>query len=174
MRLVCDVWVPGIPVTKGSVNVNRGGTGVRQAAQGYAAWSDAVRRAVLADMNGRLGACWMAVQRTEGAMVRCRYWVPVPVADAEVYGGLWAPGARDGDKLDRAVWDACSKAGVWEDDAQVIEWAGSRRWAGDMSYRQPGVHIGIWAVTLPEVVADRAPQQASEMAYRRAMFGADA
>lgn len=167
MRLVADVWVAGIPVTKGSVDVNRGGRGVRPAAKGYAAWSDAVRLAVLNDMARRDAM----VQQAEGAMIRCRYWVPVPVADAEVYGGLWAPGARDGDKLDRAAWDACTKAGVWVDDAQVVEWAGSRRWAGERSGRQPGAHIAIWAVTLADVAADRSPELVSEAAYHRAMFG---
>lgn len=162
MRRVLDVWVAGIPVTKGSVNVNRGGRGVRQAAVGYAAWSDAVRRA-LVDFGGGV------VGRTEGAVIRCRYWVPVPIAHAEVYGGLWTPGARDGDKLDRAVWDACTKAGVWDDDAQVIEWAGSRRWASET--RQPGVHVVVCAVSAEEVLHDGQPVRSSHDAYNRAMFG---
>lgn len=161
MRLIADVWVPGIPVTKGSVNVNRGGTGVRQAARGYAAWSNAVRTTL------RTTTVQPAVRRDEGAMIRCRFWVPRP-AGAEAHGGLWFPGARDGDKLERAVWDAVTAAGLWSDDAQVIEWAGSRRWAD--GHRAPGVHITIHAVTLAEVGADVGPLRDSAGAYRRAMY----
>jgi len=165
MRRVIDVFVPGIPVTKGSVNVGRQGQ-VRQAARGYAAWSDAVRRACDLVENRK-----MAVQRDEGAMIRCRFWVPVD-SNADVYGGIWAPGARDGDKLDRAVWDAVTRAGLWQDDAQVVEWAGSRRWAD--TERVPGVHIGVWALSPDDMAWDGAPVVDSRKAYRRAMYGAEA
>lgn len=160
MRLVTDVWVPGVPVTKGSVNVNRGGTGVRQAARGYATWSDAVRK--------RLRLVGRRVQRAEGAMIRCRFWVPRP-AGADAYGGVWAPQVGDGDKLERCVWDAVTKAGLWLDDAQVVEWAGSRRWASDV--RAPGAHIVIYALSASEIAADFGPEVQSGDAYRRAMFG---
>lgn len=168
MRQVADVWVPGIPVTKGSVNVGRQGQ-VRQAARGYAAWSDAVRKTLIADQRRlEYSGLRYVVARPEGAMIRCRFWVPRPDG-ADAYGGLWAPGVGDGDKLDRAVWDAVTKAGLWQDDAQVIEWAGSRRWASDV--RSPGVHIGIWAANAAEFAADFGPEDQSEAAYRRAMFG---
>lgn len=160
MRQVADVWVPGIPVTKGSVNVNRGGRGVRPAADGMAVWADAVRK--------RLRLIGGRVQQHEAAMIRCRFWVPRPDG-ADTYGGLWFPQARDGDKLERCVWDAVTKAGLWQDDAQVIEWAGSRRWADEV--RTPGAHIVIHAVTLAEVVSDGTPDLQSADAYRRAMFG---
>lgn len=167
MRQVADVWVAGLPATKGSVNVGRQGQ-VRQAARGYAAWSDAVRRALTVECERMDDRRAIPVQRDEAAMIRCRFWVPRP-AGADAYGGLWAPGVGDGDKLDRAVWDAVTKAGLWQDDAQVIEWAGSRRWASDV--RSPGVHIGIWAANAAEFAADFGPEVQSEAAYRRAMFG---
>jgi len=163
MRRVIDVFVPGIPVTKGSVNVGRQGQ-VRQAAHGYAAWSDAVRRAVVAYPGG-------CVSRDEGAMIRCRFWVPAD-SNADAYGGIWTPGARDGDKLDRAVWDAVTKAGLWQDDAQVVEWSGSRRWASDV--RVSGVHIGVWALSREDIALDMSPEVESGNAYRRAMYGAEA
>lgn len=168
MRQVADVWVAGLPATKGSVNVGRQGQ-VRQAARGYATWSDAVRRALTRHRVGRSAAGLPeVVHRDEAAMIRCRFWVPRPAA-ADAYGGLWAPGVGDGDKLDRAVWDAVTKAGLWQDDAQVIEWVGSRRWADEV--RTPGAHIVIHAVTLAEVVSDGTPDLQSADAYRRAMFG---
>lgn len=161
MRQVADVWVAGLPVTKGSVNVGRQGQ-VRQAARGYAVWSDAVRTTL------RATTVQPAVRRDEGAMIRCRFWVPCP-ASADAYGGLWAPGVGDGDKLDRAVWDAVTKAGLWQDDAQVIDWPGAcRRWADDR--RAPGVHICVWALSAEDVARDDAPWRESEAAYQRAMF----
>lgn len=164
MRLVLDVWVAGVPVTKGSVNVNRGGTGVRQAAKGYAAWSDAVRRAARDARSG-------VVERHEGALIRCRFWVPSPPY-AHVYSGLWAPGARDGDKLERSVWDALTAAGVWQDDAQVIEWSGSRRWTFDG--REPGAHISVYALSAEDVARDEAPVRDSHAAYDRWRYGSGA
>lgn len=163
MRLVADVWVPGVPVTKGSVNVNRGGTGVRPAAKGMAVWADAARKALVAHQRRRADR----VQQHEGAMIRCRFWVPRP-GGADAYGGVWFPQVGDGDKLERCVWDAATKAGLWQDDAQVIEWAGSRRWADE--HRSPGVHVAIHAVTPAEVGADVGPLRDSASAYRRAMF----
>lgn len=160
MRLVADAWVPGIPVTKGSVDVNRGGRGVRPAADGMAVWADAVRK--------RLKGVGSPVQQTEAAMIRCRFWVPRPDG-ADAYGGWWFPQARDGDKLERCVWDAVTKAGLWQDDAQVIEWAGSRRWASDV--RAPGVHVRIYALSADDVARDFGPEVESGDAYRRAMFG---
>lgn len=167
MRQVADAWVAGLPVTKGSVNVGRQGQ-VRQAARGYALWSDAVRKALVADQRRlEYSGLRYVVARPEGAMIRCRFWVPRPDA-AEAYGGLWAPGVGDGDKLDRAVWDAVTKAGLWQDDAQVIEWAGSRRWAGQMS---PGAHITIYALTQDDIDRDCSPQDDAYNAFSRAMFG---
>lgn len=168
MRQVADVWVAGLPVTKGSVNVGRQGQ-VRQAARGYATWSDAVRKALVADQRRlEYSGLRYVVARPEGAMIRCRFWVPRPDA-ADAYGGLWAPQVGDGDKLDRAVWDAVTKAGLWQDDAQVIEWAGSRRWAG--VERAPGVHITIHAINADDVARDHAAEIQSAGAYSRAMFG---
>lgn len=169
MRLVADVWVAGLPATKGSVNVNRGGRGVRQAASGYELWSDVVRQKLVKHRDGRAAAMLdCRLQRHEGAMVRCRFWVPRPAA-AGAYGGLWAPRVGDGDKLERAVWDAVTKAQLWQDDAQAIEWSGSRRWAG-VSFA-PGVHIMIWAVSAAEVEADGTPVREATPAYVRAMGG---
>lgn len=172
MRLIVDVWVPGIPVTKGSVNVNRGGRGVRPAAQGMTVWSDAVRKRLFdattsEDMRG-VSVRHSGVERDEAAMIRCRFWVPRP-GGADAYGGVWFPQARDGDKLERCTWDAVTEAGLWQDDAQVVEWAGSRRWAS--ATRSPGAHITIHAINAAEVAADHAAEIQSETAYRRAMFG---
>lgn len=161
MRLVVDVWVPGVPVTKGSVDVGRHGQ-VRQSARGYAAWSDAVRVAVLADMARRD----RLVRRDELAMIRCSFWVHGSGAG---HAMPWRIGDGDGDKLERCVWDGVTKAGAWVDDAQVVEWAGSRRYAS--ASRAAGVHIAIWAITAEDIGRDLTPYTSSAEAYDRAMFG---
>jgi crossover junction endodeoxyribonuclease RusA len=38
-------------------------------------------------------------------------------------------GKDDGDKLQRAVMDALTDAGMWADDSQVVEWHGSKLYA---------------------------------------------
>lgn len=37
----------------------------------------------------------------------------------------------DGDKLERATWDALTSARVWEDDGRVVDWRGIKRHARD-------------------------------------------
>jgi len=32
---------------------------------------------------------------------------------------LWADDKADSDKCERAIWDCCTKAGIWKDDKQV-------------------------------------------------------
>lgn len=44
----------------------------------------------------------------------------------------------DGDKLERAVWDALQRAGVFANDSQVTSWTGEKRYADDVP---PGVAI---------------------------------
>lgn len=165
MRLVVDVWVAGLPVTKGSVNVGRHGQ-VRQAARGYAAWSDAVRRAVTVELERMDGNRAVPVQRDELAMIRCSFWVNRSRSMAHA---VWRKGEGDGDKLERCVWDGVTKAGAWVDDAQVVEWAGSRRYAS--ASRAAGVHIAIWAITPEDIGRDLTPYLGSAEAYDRAMFG---
>lgn len=49
----------------------------------------------------------------------------------------------DGDKLERAVWDALTEAGVIEDDSRVVSWTGLKRYArGD---GHPGVAVSVWS-----------------------------
>lgn len=47
----------------------------------------------------------------------------------------------DADKLERAVFDSLTKAGVWQDDALVVDWAGRKRYA--RGRQVPGVRIRV-------------------------------
>lgn len=54
----------------------------------------------------------------------------------------WAPKkVGDGDKLTRAVWDALTDAGLWEDDSQVCSWNGTKLYTSD--YRTPRAAITV-------------------------------
>lgn len=40
---------------------------------------------------------------------------------------VYDDGKPDGDNIEKLVWDACSEI-MWRDDAQVVEWAGRKRY----------------------------------------------
>ena len=46
----------------------------------------------------------------------------------------------DGDNLTKAVWDACTDAGLWVDDCRIAEWYGGRYFADE---RGPGVQVTV-------------------------------
>jgi Holliday junction resolvase RusA-like endonuclease len=58
----------------------------------------------------------------------------------------------DGDKLDRNTRDALTQAGVYRDDAQVVNWRGSKRYATDDPLGAPGATIRVGLVPLPEII----------------------
>lgn len=58
---------------------------------------------------------------------------------------IWKYTAPDGSKIQRAVEDALTDAGVWTDDARVVTWAGAK-WHGDC----PGVTIRVWQIDTDE------------------------
>lgn len=57
----------------------------------------------------------------------------------------------DGDKLERATWDALTQAGVIEDDARVVAWSGRKCYAGsDHGMATPGAVIVVSSVGVGE------------------------
>lgn len=164
MRLVTEVFVPGIPVTKGSWEDTRNGARPAHAKE-LAVWTDVVRAAIVKDMDVRseLGA-WVPTELHESALVMTRYYV-----HGGQSGPLWKKGDGDGDKLDRCVWDAITAAGAWQDDAQVTDWSGGRRYAIG---RSPGAFIQVMALNLTDQIALEALARGQMgAAYERAMFG---
>jgi Holliday junction resolvase RusA-like endonuclease len=59
----------------------------------------------------------------------------------------------DLDKLERATWDALSRAGAWEDDSRVLESKASKRYPneGDDALPRPGAVIRIWSILEKEL-----------------------
>lgn len=53
----------------------------------------------------------------------------------------------DGDKLERATWDALTQVGVIEDDARVVAWSGRKCYVGsDHGMETPGAVIVVSSV----------------------------
>lgn len=50
-------------------------------------------------------------------------------------------GVGDLDKLERAVLDACTASGVWDDDSQVVQMRSTKTWSDGITY--PGATITI-------------------------------
>lgn len=125
--MVLTFFVPGVAKTKGSVIAGKGG-GIRQSVIGSTRWAriaeDAARAAV-----ERVG--WQTV--TADRRVRIGLVFVLPVDPLSVRSG-------DGDKLERNIWDALTKAAIWADDVQVCDWAGARRQVGEDGL----VEVGVW------------------------------
>ena len=144
-----SVWVPGRPAPKGSHKLGQHGQ-LRNASAYLAAWSGA--------WTGR----GKSRRRVAGAVERAVYeqyaklgvtpdQLPLftgPIGISIVFmldPDRAADGPPDGDKLDRATWDALTIARVWADDARVVAWGGCKTRAGDQG---TGALITVW----PEVL----------------------
>jgi Holliday junction resolvase RusA-like endonuclease len=132
-----EVFVPGDATTKGSIiAIKHRTTGkaiaIPSNSSGQKAWAAHVR-AVALEAWGARGPLLGPV------VIVCRFVKPRRKGAPK--GGT-PPHTRqpDGDKLERAVWDALSKL-VWGDDSQVVLWGGSKREAdiGEL----PGVYIQV-------------------------------
>lgn len=162
LEILTEVFVPGVPKTKGSLNVR--GRHVEEAVAGSSRWRALVAERVRADRARRgLTVPWPGPVR-----VRIVSFYVQTAADERA--GRIAPtepraGHGDVDKLERNVLDALKDAGAYVDDALVIStdneeaFVGVARRAG----QRPGQLIQAWAV--PEhIVARRRAELAAEYA----------
>lgn len=142
--------VTGTPVPQGSKVANHFGKGVRDAnAAKLRPWRDHVQ-AVAAD------ACRYIDTYT--GPVKVRLWFSIERPKSHYRTGrnahLLKPDApslpvnkRDVDKLQRAVFDSLTDAGVWTDDGLVVDVRARKFYAGEheLAPVQPGVTIMIEA-----------------------------
>lgn len=139
--MILDVFVPGIPRPKGSMNagIARGGRAyVYHADSTMKPWADSITAIVNTKLNETIGSRRPAFE----GPVRCnvQFVYEDLKSDPTRY---WKWTAPDGDKLERAVWDALTKAKVWEDDARVVDWAGSKVYMNALPMSQAGVYIVV-------------------------------
>lgn len=142
---VLDVFIPGIPAPQGSVKaIIHKHTGravvIKDNNRTQKAWRELVRRTATQQ--------WGTRPPVDGPItIRCDFVMPRPLATP---ARRTPPAIRkpDGDKLERAVWDALTGV-VWVDDARVNDWGGSKRIAelGEA----PGCRVRV-AIDQPQLV----------------------
>ena len=128
-------WAAGVPIPQGSKRIGR---------------NPRTKRPILLDDNDKLLKPWrelvahaarrtMAARRAEVLDVPCRvdltFYLPRPAGHYKQDGGLrasapaWPAVKPDIDKLERAVFDAITAAGVWADDSRAVVVQKSKQYA---------------------------------------------
>lgn len=116
----------GIPITQGNVKSYpiKGGKGVRTVSKTppLIEWREIVRDAA----ERAVGAGW---ETEDGdALVRLRFWLPRPKDKPKTRDVKPGRSAKDLDKLERAVYDSITNAGIWTDDSRVVDAVLSKRY----------------------------------------------
>ena len=138
----------GQRIPTGQINVRDSGT--KASAARHKSWRLQVQEAaeqVIEDMG---------LQRLDGPLeVWTTFTMLRPKAHYLVGGALSAEGRRtpfpagkpDGPKLDRAIHDSLTDAGLYRDDCLIARWHGCKEWAGDVRcgdvLATPGVVIRV-------------------------------
>lgn len=135
--------VAGVPMPQGSMSAFiRGGRAIVTDQKGpkLKPWREAVRSTAVE----RMGDEWRPLL----GPVRIDLWFAVPKPAAEPKRRRTWPirRSKDLDKLTRAVLDALTDAGLWGDDAQVVELRAVKDWPEHVQQMSPGVVVRIWAV----------------------------
>ncbi len=131
------VFVPGNPAAKGNIRYlgQRGGKAIlTDATKNLKPWAGYVRMALLDD-QGQPRARF-----DEGVHIELEFVMKRP-AGAPKRSTPPAIKRPDLDKLQRAVFDAVSSAGIWRDDSQVVSVTAVKRLA--KVGETPGCHLEI-------------------------------
>jgi crossover junction endodeoxyribonuclease RusA len=114
-----EFFVPGVPAPKGSKR-HVGGGRLIEASKKLEPWTHAIVQTVslLDDFT----------PFDEPVEVWATYFLPRP----KTVGRDFPSVPPDLDKLERGLFDALTKAGVWSDDALVVDSHPSKRYADDM------------------------------------------
>ncbi len=62
---------------------------------------------------------------------------------------IYKPSTPDKEKLERALFDALTTAGIWKDDALVADGRAIKLWKDDEWWPEPGVKVEIWELAQP-------------------------
>jgi Holliday junction resolvase RusA-like endonuclease len=168
--VITEVWVPGLPKTKGSLTF-KGKEYVEENVKGSARWRRLVASAVRADLVRRHGVrpgLPPANHLTIPVGVRLQFWLPEsaePRADvtgldratresASIGLGPIKSGSGDLDKLVRNVLDALTDAGAYRDDVQVVRVIADKMVRDGVTPSTPGVLILAWTMPPNQVLTD--------------------
>jgi crossover junction endodeoxyribonuclease RusA len=121
-HFILDVFVSGRPRPQGSVKAftnNRTGRPI------IVKDNDKVQKSWRGDVRETVERYWTGPPIDGPIYVRCDFVMPRPLSTTKKHT---PPAVKkpDGDKLERAVWDALTLV-VWTDDSRIIDWAGSKR-----------------------------------------------
>lgn len=114
-----EFFVPGVPAPKGSKR-HVGGGRLIEASKKLEPWTRAIT-----DTISRLDEF---IPFDEPVEVWATYYLPRPTTVRREYPSV----PPDLDKLERGLFDALTKAGVWTDDALVVDSHPSKRYADGM------------------------------------------
>jgi hypothetical protein len=139
-NVLCDIWVPGAPKTKGSLDmVTRKYS--RENVKGSVQWRILVAERARAWRNAR----GLTSPTERPVLVTGSFWLPVD--------DVTARGAGDDDKLTRNVLDALQAgedrrkcAGVYVDDVQVVA-IDMPKFAADDALQHVGAHVMVVELT---------------------------
>lgn len=156
MTVLADVWVPGVPRTKGSV-IPKGSyvTETPQSIRWQRLIADSVRR--------WRAACGLTLPSEMACAVRCVFFVPLPVDEAAWTIAATHRGAGDVDKLARnaldaagsTAKDAAKNGGAFVDDVQVQTLQVERYAAPAQGWTiGSGLHLTVWELD-DQVLADK-------------------
>lgn len=136
----------GRPRSKGSrVDMVVPGTGRRRSAavgeDDLRHWTRNLRSAATLEVQAarRVGQ-WPGELWAGGVLVVAEFRLVRPQRLMDEAGDVAATVVPDGDKLDRALWDALTGI-VFADDRQVIAWAGAKRYAS--VFDSPGCTVRV-------------------------------
>jgi crossover junction endodeoxyribonuclease RusA len=130
------VFVTGHPAPQGSKKSLGAGRPLIESSKYVKPWREDIRQAVIKDYSGPV--------LDEALTVELQFFMPRPGSTPKSYTP-YAVKRPDIDKLVRAVLDAISSAGVWADDARVVELYATKALAENDE--RPGVYIRVRACT---------------------------
>lgn len=156
MTTVLRVFVPGSPITQGSkdagVNPKTGRVFMRESSPDLKTW-----RATVA---WRARGAWRAAPMTGAVQVEVLFILPRTAALPKRRLPFATPQrSGDVDKLLRAVLDALTEAGIYLDDAQVVDAHPRKRYAKPTE--RPGAWITAQPCADPALGANPPPRKAT-------------
>ena len=146
--VVLDITVRGDAKTQGSKraipNKSGGRVSVVESAKGLPAWREAVRHeAALAHKGAPWRGPVVAIITVTRQRPKSHYRANGIELGSKATPYPTGRTSGDADKLARAVCDALTAAGVWEDDAQVVDLIVHKRWCDRSVAPSARVVVGL-------------------------------
>jgi Holliday junction resolvase RusA-like endonuclease len=136
----------GDPIGQGNIrHLGKGRPAIHQNAKLLLPWRDVVTYCAVEEMR-RVGGVW-PVAKPAPVGVDLTFTVPKPKS-APKTRRTYPVTRPDIDHLERAVLDALTRAGAWQDDSQVVEVVKRKVYPGEhpLALHTPGVRVRAWLI----------------------------